>query len=125
MKVISTKQAPPAIGPYAQAICVGPFLYTSGSIPLNAEGEFVEGGISAQIQQVLMNLQAILDESGYVKEEVVKVTIFMTDLNNFAVVNDAYGQFFGEHRPARSTVQVAALPRDAQVEIELVAYHEE
>jgi len=121
MKIISTNEAPTAIGPYSQAVEAGGLLFTSGQIPLRADGTLVEGDISKQIEQVLKNLDAVLGEAGVGRDNVVKVTIFMTDLSQFATVNEAYGAYFGDHRPARSTVQVAALPRDVQVEIELIA----
>lgn len=122
MKTIATTNAPAAIGPYAQAVEVGQFVFTSGQIPLRADGTLVEGGIQEQIDQVLKNLDAVLTEAGLSRSNVVKSTIFMTDLDNFGTVNKAYGAFFGDHRPARSTVQVAALPKGVQVEIELVAF---
>ncbi|GMA57132.1 2-iminobutanoate/2-iminopropanoate deaminase [Alicyclobacillus sacchari] len=122
MDIIQTHDAPAAIGPYSQAVRVGPFLYTSGQIPLTKEGNLVEGGISEQVAQVFANLDAVLKAGGATREQVVKATIFMTDLAEFQVVNEACASFFGEHRPARSTVQVAALPRGARVEIELIAY---
>lgn len=122
MKTIATSNAPAAIGPYAQAVEVGPLVFTSGQIPLRPDGTLVEGDIEAQVQQVLANLDAVLAEAGVSRNQVAKATIFMTDLKNFDKVNQAYGQFFGDHRPARSTVQVAALPRGVQVEIELIAY---
>ncbi|MCY0887837.1 MAG: RidA family protein [Alicyclobacillaceae bacterium] len=123
MKQISTTSAPAAIGPYAQAVAVGPFLYTSGQIPLSPDGTFMQGDIATETKQVLENLDAILKEAGYGRNEVVKTTIFMTNLAHFAEVNEFYAEFFGDHRPARSTVQVAALPRGAQIEIEVMAYH--
>lgn len=122
MKIIATDKAPAAIGPYAQAVEVGPFVYTSGQIPLRPDGTFVDGSIEEQTAQVLENLEAVLAAAGASKDQVVKATIFMTNLADFGTVNEAYGSFFGEHRPARSTVQVAGLPRGAQVEIELVIY---
>lgn len=122
VKTISTTQAPAAIGPYAQAVEVGPFIFTSGQIPLRPDGSFVDGSISEQITQVLSNLDAVLKEADVKKDQVVKSTIFMTNLGDFDKVNEAYGAFFGTHRPARSTVQVAGLPKGAQVEIELVIY---
>lgn len=122
MKIIATDLAPAAIGPYAQAVEVGPFVYTSGQIPLCADGTLVDGDIHAQVTQVLKNLDAVLTEAQVERNQVVKATIFMADLQDFAIVNQAYGDFFGEHRPARSTVQVAGLPRGVAVEIELIAY---
>jgi 2-iminobutanoate/2-iminopropanoate deaminase len=122
MKTIATQAAPAAIGPYSQAVAVGPFVFTSGQIPLRADGTLVDGGIEAQIKQVLENLGAVLNEAGISRDQVCKTTIFMTDLADFGLVNEAYGAFFGDHKPARSTVQVAGLPKGVQIEIELVAY---
>lgn len=122
MNIIQTNEAPAAIGPYSQAVEVGPFLYTSGQIPLNTSGQIIEGGVDAQVEQVFANLDAVLRAASAERNQVVKATIFMTDLAEFSVVNAACERFFGNHKPARSTVQVAALPRGAQVEIELVVY---
>ncbi|MCL6516633.1 RidA family protein [Alicyclobacillus sp.] len=121
MDLISTDRAPAAIGPYAQAVCAGPYVFTSGQIPLRPDGTFVDGSIDDQVQQVLANLDAILLAAGLTRRDVVKATIFLTDLVNFERVNQAYAAYFGDHRPARSTVQVAALPRGAMVEIEFTA----
>jgi 2-iminobutanoate/2-iminopropanoate deaminase len=121
MRTIATEQAPAAIGPYAQAVEVNGVLYTSGQIPLRPDGTMVEGGVEEQVKQVLTNLDAVLRAAGLERRHVVKATIFLTDLAAFGTVNEAYGAFFGDHRPARSCVQVAALPRGAQVEIEFVA----
>ncbi|WP_029421945.1 RidA family protein [Alicyclobacillus macrosporangiidus] len=121
MDVISTQQAPAAIGPYAQAVSAGPYVFTSGQIPLRPDGTFVDGSVDEQVQQVLANLDAILTAAGVTRKDVVKATIYLTDLANFERVNRAYGEYFGDHRPARSTVQVAALPRGAAVEIEFTA----
>ncbi|QRF22347.1 RidA family protein [Alicyclobacillus sp. TC] len=121
MKMIATEKAPAAIGPYSQAVQLGNVLYTSGQIPLTPAGEMVTGGIEEQTKQVLDNLDAVLHAAGMTRQNVVKTTIFLTDLAHFQTVNSLYAQYFGDHRPARSTVQVAALPRGAQVEIELVA----
>jgi 2-iminobutanoate/2-iminopropanoate deaminase len=118
---IATNKAPAAIGPYAQAVTAGQFVYTSGQIPLRPDGSFVDGAIEDQVAQVLTNLDAVLEAAGCQRSDVVKATIFMTNLADFDKVNQAYGRFFGDHRPARSTVQVAGLPKGAQVEIELVA----
>lgn len=121
MKAIATTNAPAAIGPYVQAVEVGQFVFTSGQIPLRADGTMVEGGVQEQVTQVLKNLDAVLQEAGVARNQVAKATIFVTDLGAFDVVNKAYGEYFGDHRPARSTVQVAALPRGVQVEIEFIA----
>jgi 2-iminobutanoate/2-iminopropanoate deaminase len=121
MKAIATTNAPAAIGPYVQAVEVGQFVFTSGQIPLRADGTMVEGGVQEQVTQVLKNLDAVLQEAGVARNQVAKATIFVTDLGAFDIVNKAYGEYFGDHRPARSTVQVAALPRGVQVEIEFIA----
>ncbi|MDQ0190164.1 RidA family protein [Alicyclobacillus cycloheptanicus] len=122
MNQITTSQAPAAIGPYAQAVQIGDFVFTSGQIPLRPDGTLVEGDVRAQTEQVLKNLDAVLQAAGLRKENVVKATIFMTDLGQFQTVNEVYAEYLGAHRPARSTVQVAALPRGAQVEIEFIAH---
>ena len=121
MKIVSTPTAPQAIGPYSQAIVTGGMIFTSGQIPLRADGSKLEGDIAAQTEQVFDNLSAILDSQGSSLVKVVKVTVFMTDLGEFAAMNTVFAQRFGEHRPARSTVQVAALPTGARVEIEAIA----
>ncbi|RIV21773.1 RidA family protein [Alicyclobacillaceae bacterium I2511] len=121
MHMITTKGAPAAIGPYSQAVVAGPFLFTSGQIPLRIDGSLVMGDISEQTTQVLANLDAVLQAAGVARENVVKTTIFLVDLQDFERVNQIYGEFFGNHQPARSTVQVAGLPKGARVEIELVA----
>lgn len=121
-QVISTHQAPAAIGPYSQAIRVGNLLYTSGQIPINsATGSFVEGGIKEQTRQSLTNIKAILEEAGLTMAHVVKTTVFMADMNDFADMNAVYAEFFAEPYPARSAVAVKTLPKGALVEIEVVA----
>ena len=120
MEFIETKKAPAAIGPYAQAAKVGNWLFTSGQIPLTPEGELVDGDIEAQTKQVLKNIQAVLDEAGARVDQVVKATIFLTDLGNFSLVNELYAEFFQSHTPARSCVEVSALPKGVQIEIELI-----
>ena len=125
MKTISTDQAPKAIGPYSQGIEVNGFIFISGQIPLDpATGELVNGDIKKQTARVFENIRAILKASGCDLKNVVKATVFVTDLSNFAVVNEIYSQYFGEHKPARSFVQVAGLPKGAQVEIEVIATKE-
>jgi len=119
---VSTNQAPAAIGPYSQATKVGPFLFASGQIPLRPDGTLVEGDVVEQTHQVFANIQAILNEAGAALSHVVKATVFIKDMNDFARVNEVYAQYFGDHRPARSTVEVARLPRDVKVEIEVIAY---
>ena len=121
MHLISTPNAPKAIGPYSQAIVSHGCLSTSGQIPLSAAGERVGGDVAAQTEQVFDNLEAILASCGGSLAQVVKVTVFMTDLAQFAAMNAVFAHRFGTHRPARSTVQVAALPTGANVEIEAVA----
>jgi 2-iminobutanoate/2-iminopropanoate deaminase len=120
---IATTAAPEAIGPYSQAVRAGDYLFCSGQIPLVAEtGELVAGGVAEQTRQVMGNLRAVLREAGIDFSAVVKTTIYLADLEHFAVVNEIYAEFFGDPAPARATVQVAALPRGALVEIEAVAY---
>ena len=122
MKVISTKKAPSAIGPYSQAIQVGNLVYTSGQIPIDpATGMIVEGGIQAQARQSLLNVKAILEEAGLTMGNVVKTTVFMADMNDFADMNAVYAEFFAEPFPARSAVAVKTLPKGALVEIEVIA----
>ena len=122
MKVISTTKAPAAIGPYSQAIQVGNLVYTSGQIPIDpATGNFVEGGIKEQTRQSLPNVRAILEEAGWMMANVVKTTVFMADMNDFADMNAVYAEFFAEPYPARSAVAVKTLPKGALVEIEVVA----
>ena len=121
-QVISTHQAPAAIGPYSQAIRVGNLLYTSGQIPINpATGQFAEGGIKEQTRQSLTNIKAILEEAGLTMAHVVKTTVFMADMNDFADMNAVYAEFFAEPYPARSAVAVKTLPKGALVEIEVIA----
>ena len=122
MKTISTSSAPSAIGPYSQGIAVDGFLFTSGQIPLVPEDmSFVDGTIEEQTKQVLDNLNAVLTAAGTSWNRVVKTTVFMVDLADFGKMNAVYEQHIGDARPARSTIQVAALPRGAKVEIELIA----
>jgi len=121
-KVISTKKAPAAIGPYSQAIQVGNLVYTSGQIPIDpATGVFAEGGIKEQTRQSLTNVKAILEKVGLTMSNVVKTTVFMADMNDFADMNSIYAEFFSEPYPARSAVAVKTLPKGALVEIEVIA----
>ena len=121
-KVIATTKVPSAIGPYSQAIQVGNLVYTSGQIPIDpATGVFVEGGIKEQTRQSLTNVKAILEETGLSMSNVVKTTVFMADMNDFADMNAVYAEFFAEPYPARSAVAVKTLPKGALVEIEVVA----
>lgn len=122
MKEISTKKAPAAIGPYSQAIRVGNLVYTSGQIPIDpATGAFAEGGIKEQTRQSLNNVKAILEEEGLAMDNVVKTTVFMADMGDFAEMNGVYAEFFTEPYPARSAVAVKTLPKGALVEIEVIA----
>ena len=121
-KVLSTTKAPAAIGPYSQAIQVGNLVYTSGQIPIDpATGAFVEGGVKEQTRQSLLNVKAVLEEAGLTMGDVVKTTVFMADMNDFADMNSVYAEFFSEPYPARSAVAVKTLPKGALVEIEVVA----
>ena len=121
-KVISTPHAPAAIGPYSQAIQVGNLVYTSGQIPIDPRtGTFVEGGVREQTRQSLLNVKAVLEEAGLTMDSVVKTTVFMADMGDFADMNAVYAEFFSEPFPARSAVAVKTLPKGALVEIEVVA----
>jgi len=121
MNIISTNHAPQAIGPYSQAIEVNNMIFTSGQIALRADGSFVEGDVEAQITQVMQNLSHVLQAAGSSLQQVVKTTIFLANMDDFAKVNAIYGSFFGEHKPARSTVGVKCLPKNALVEVEAIA----
>lgn len=122
-KQIQTTQAPSAIGPYSQAIRIGEFLYTSGQIALNPENmEMMNDGIEEETEWVLKNLEAILKADGMSFAHVIKTTVYLTDLGEFARVNQIYEKFFGETKPARACVQVAALPKGAKVEIDAIAH---
>lgn len=121
-EIVATEAAPQAIGPYSQAVSLGDFVFTSGQIPIDPEtGVFVEGGIEEQTEQVLRNLAEVLRAAGTSLEEVVKTTVFLADMNDFAAMNEVYGRYFSNEPPARSTVQAARLPRDARVEIDVIA----
>jgi len=122
-KQVQTTQAPSAIGPYSQAIRIGEFLYTSGQIALNPENmEMMNGAIEEETEWVLKNLEAILKADGMILAHVIKTTVYLTDLGEFARVNQVYEKFFGETKPARACVQVAALPKGAKVEIDAIAH---
>jgi 2-iminobutanoate/2-iminopropanoate deaminase len=121
MKVVQTNQAPAAIGPYSQGIVINNLFYSSGQIPLTAEGVMINGDVKEQTHQVFKNLQAVLAEAGASLETVVKATVFIKNMDEFAAVNEVYGEYFSTHKPARSCVEVARLPKDALVEIEVVA----
>ena len=122
--IIKPAQSPAAVGPYNHAVRVGDLLFCAGQIPLNpADGTLVNGDIQAQTERVLQNVKAILDDQGLTFGQVVKSTVFMTNLANFAAMNEVYARYFTDNYPARSTVQVAALPKGANVEIEVVAHY--
>lgn len=121
MNYVATDKAAAAIGPYSQGVVSGGILYSSGQIPLTASGELVEGSISEQTHQVFSNLKAVLTEAGSSLSEVIKTTVFIKDMNDFAELNEIYAAYFGDHKPARSTVEVARLPKDVKVEIEVIA----
>lgn len=118
---VRTDRAPAAIGPYAQAVQVGSLLFTSGQVALRPDGSFVDGDVRAQTEQVMANLRAVLEAAGTGFEHVVKATCFLRDMNDFAAFNEVYARSFPNDPPARSTVQVARLPKDAAVEVELIA----
>ncbi|MBL8125613.1 MAG: RidA family protein [Pyrinomonadaceae bacterium] len=121
-EIISTENAPGAIGPYSQAIKANGMLFCSGQIPIDpATGEFVSGGVAEQTEQVFKNLIAVLEAGGSSLENVVKTTVFLADMGEFAVMNEVYGRYFDSNKPARATVQAARLPRDAKVEIDCIA----
>jgi 2-iminobutanoate/2-iminopropanoate deaminase len=125
-KIISTSDAPSAIGPYSQAVRSGSFLFCSGQIPLDPKsGQIVPGDIAAQTRRVLDNIGAVLEAEDLTFDHVVKTTIFLTNLGDFQTVNEVYGSYFKQDPPARSTIQVAALPKGANVEIEVIAIADE
>ena len=121
-ETVSTDKAPKAIGPYEQAIKVGDLVYTAGQIPIDPQtGNLVSGGIAEQARQVLENLKAVLEAAGSSLDKVIKATVFLKNMADFAALNEVYGEYLGKAKPARSTVAVADLPRGALVEIDLVA----
>jgi 2-iminobutanoate/2-iminopropanoate deaminase len=121
-EIVATEAAPQAIGPYSQAVSQGDFVFTSGQIPIDPKtGVFIEGGIAEQTEQVLRNLAEVLRAAGTSLEAVVKTTVYLADMNDFAAMNEVYGRYFSNEPPARSTVQAARLPRDARVEIDAIA----
>ena len=123
--IVKTDQAPAAVGPYSQAVRIGNLVYTAGQIPLDpATGKLVEGAIEAQTRRALENLKAVLEAAGASLSSVVKTTVFLQNMGDFGAMNGVYAQFFGDGPPARSAVEVAALPLGAEVEIEAVAYAE-
>ncbi len=122
MDTVSTPEAPAAVGPYSQAVVSGGFVFTSGQIPLDPEtGEVAGGGFEGQVRRALANLDAVLRAAGSDRSRVVKVMVFLTDMGRFGVFNGLYEEFFGSHRPARSVVEVGALPKGVDVELEAVA----
>lgn len=121
MKSVHTDSAPAAIGPYSQGILVNNLFYSSGQIPLKADGTLVTGDVKEQTKQVFQNLEAVLTAAGASFETVVKATVFIANMDDFAAVNEVYGEYFSAHKPARSCVEVSRLPKDALVEIEVVA----
>ncbi len=121
MKYIHTDKAPAAIGPYSQAIKIGNMVFTSGQIALNAKGEFLDKDIKVQAKQVLENLSEVLKEAGSSMQKVIKTTIFLSNMDDFVAVNEIYAKAFGDHKPARSTVAVKTLPKNALIEIEAIA----
>ncbi|MGQ9733779.1 MAG: RidA family protein [Candidatus Bipolaricaulia bacterium] len=120
-RAISAPAAPPALGPYSQAILADRFIFTSGQLPLDREGNLVEGDIKVQAHQCLENLKAILEAAGAGMEDLVKVTVYVTDMGDFAAINEVYKEYFEAEPPARSFVQVAALPKGAPIELEGIA----
>lgn len=121
-QAVATSSAPKAIGPYSQAIRAGSLLFLSGQVPIDpATGTLVEGDIAAQTHRVFKNLGAILEEAGASFDNVVRTTVYLADMNDFGAVNDVYGGYFSSPAPARATVQVARLPKDARIEIDLIA----
>ncbi|MGI6485933.1 MAG: RidA family protein [Thermoanaerobacterales bacterium] len=121
-KVISTEKAPAAIGPYSQAVKSGGFLFASGQIPLNpATGKIVDGGIQEQTKQVLENVQGLLESLGASMDNIVKTTLFIADMDDFATINDIYSGYFKNSPPARSCVEVSRLPKDVKIEMEFIA----
>lgn len=121
MRMIHTDSAPAAIGPYSQGVLVNNLFFSSGQIPLKADGTMVTGDIKEQTRQVFQNLHAVLTEAGASFETVIKATVFIKNMDDFASVNEVYGEYFPIHKPARSCVEVARLPKDALVEIEVTA----
>ena len=122
IKVISTEKAPAAIGPYSQGMNIGDLVFTSGQLPIDmATGELVMDDIKKATKASLENVKAILETAGSSMEKTIKLTIFISDMNNFAMVNEVYGEYFTDHKPARSCVEVARLPKDALIEIEAIA----
>jgi 2-iminobutanoate/2-iminopropanoate deaminase len=126
MKIILTDQAPLPVGPYSQSILteVGNYLFVSGQLGLDRSGKLVEGGVDSEAKQILINLEAIIASAGMEKSNIVKTTIFLKNMGDFSLVNDLYESFFGDHKPARSTVEVSNLPKGGLIEIEAIAVKE-
>lgn len=120
-KIVNTKNAPEAIGPYSQGVIIDKLIYTSGQLPINPETKVLETEIKRATKQSLENCKAILEEAGTTLENVIKTTVFVKDLNDFSAVNEVYGEYFTQNFPARSCVQVAKLPMDAPIEVEVIA----
>lgn len=121
-RTISTDKAPKAIGPYSQGIAASGFLFLSGQVPLDPRtGDLVQGTVREEVTRVMDNLKAVLEAAGSGLDRVVRTTVYLTDLQDFAAMNEVYARYFGPHRPARSTVQVAALPKGARIEIDAIA----
>ncbi len=121
-EVVFSGDAPRPIGPYSQAVKVGNFLFISGQIPADKDGNLVKGDIKAQTRQVLENIKAILEAAGAGLENVVKVTVYLKDMNDFGAMNEVYSEYFGESKPARAAVEVSRLPKDVKIEIEAIAH---
>lgn len=121
MKLTHTTEAPAAIGPYSQGVVVNNLFYSSGQIPLKPNGELVSEDIENQVHQVFSNVKAVLESAGATLETVIKTTVFIKNMDDFPVINDIYGTYFTEHLPARSCVEVARLPKDVKIEIEVIA----
>lgn len=121
MKTVYTNQAPEAIGPYSQGVIVNNLFYSSGQIPLKPSGELLEGNVQEQTHQVFANLKAVLAEAGSSLDSVVKATVFIKNMDEFPLINEVYGTYFDTHKPARSCVEVARLPKDVLIEIEVIA----
>ena len=123
LKLINTPEAPAAIGPYSQAVVAGEWVFASGQIPVDpATGDLIDGGIAEQTDRVMKNLAAVLYEAGLSLNHVVKTTVYLADMGTFAEMNEVYAKHFGDHRPARATVQAGALPKSARVEIDAIAH---
>ncbi|WLR41922.1 RidA family protein [Bacillus carboniphilus] len=121
MEMINTSKAPAAIGPYSQGVIVNNLFFSSGQIALASEGNLLDGDVIEQTHQVFKNIQAVLEEAGSSLQSVIKTTVYLKDMNSFNAVNNVYGEYFENHKPARSCVEVARLPKDVEIEIEVIA----